>query len=178
MRLTLMTIRVKRIHVRQLFGALLLSFGLVAAVTIQIAAQSTPPATSAPVAGSSTPVSGTPVDSDHEIVWAREVDPATNAPARRASAFITTDPVIYAVLPVERIEQGAVVEATWWFDGTLVPALTTSITIDRTYEDGWIAYHLTRREETIWPTGEYAVSIAINGQQLAESTVEVTVPPS
>jgi hypothetical protein len=168
-----------RTRPKQLVGALAIGFGITAAVVGQPSAQSTPTATStAPAVNSSTPVESTPVAEENGIEWAREIDPATNAPVRRATAFITTDAIIYAVLPVERIEQGSAVEATWSYNGIPVPALTATVTVGQTYEHGWIEFHLTLPQGQIWPTGEYTISIAINGQPAAESTIEVTVPPS
>lgn len=178
MRLKVYSIRSVRTRVRQVSGALLIGTGIATAIVAQPLAQTTPsPASTIPVTNSGTPAKGTPIP-EGEIVWAREIDPATNAPVRRATAFITTDAVIYALLPVERVEQGSVVEATWAYNDTPVPALTSSVSVDQTYENGWIEFHLTLPQGQIWPTGEYTIAISINGQQVAESTVEVTVPPS
>jgi hypothetical protein len=168
-----------RTRPKQFIGALVIGFGITAAVVVQPSAQTPPPATStAPAVNNATPVESTPISEEAAIEWAREIDPATNAPVRRATAFITTDAIIYAVLPVERIEQGSVVEATWSYNGTPVPALTATVTVEQTYENGWIEFHLTLPQGQIWPTGEYTIAIAINSQQVAESTIEVTVPPS
>ncbi len=113
-----------------------------------------------------------------DLVWARAVDPETNEPPRKATAFITTDEVIYAVLPVEDVAQGTVFEATWSFNGEVVPALTASVTCDRAYTTGWIEFHLTRPANDIWPIGEYGIAISANGEPVAEATIQVTVPPS
>lgn len=113
-----------------------------------------------------------------EITWARAIDPATNEPKESASGFVTTDETIYAVLAVARIDQDSVVEATWSYNGAEVPELTATVTVDRGYTDGWIEFHLDRAPAEIWPIGEYAIKITINGQTVAESSVVVTVPPS
>lgn len=156
-----------------------IGLGLVAAIVPQIPAQTTPsPTATAPAVSSATPDEGTPVPEADTIVWAREIDPATNEPARKATAFITTDPLIYAVLPVQRIEQGSVVESAWSYNGIPVPGLTTSVTVEQTYENGWIEFHLTLPQGQIWPTGEYTITITIDGRQVATSSIEVTVPPS
>src|SRR5215204_1829620 len=39
-----------------------------------------------------------------DIVWAREIDPKTNAPVRVATGFVTTDAAIYATFAVKRID--------------------------------------------------------------------------
>jgi hypothetical protein len=113
-----------------------------------------------------------------EIEWAREIDPTTNAPVRRASSFITTDPAIHAVVPVIRIVQGTVVAARWSYNGTPVPALDAEITADRSYQNGWIAFTLTLPEGQIWPTGAYAVTILVNGVEALNATTAVRVPPA
>jgi len=159
--------------------ALAIGLGMTAAIADRLPAQTTPsPTSTAPAVSSATPDEGTPVPEADTIVWAREIDPATNEPIRKATAFVTTDPIIYAVMPIPRIEQGSVIEATWAYDGTPVPALTTTVTAEQSYENGWIEFHLTPPQGQIWPTGEYTISITIDGRQVSSSTIEVTVPPS
>jgi hypothetical protein len=113
-----------------------------------------------------------------EIEWAREIDPATNAPVRRATGFVTTDDAIHAVIPVIRIMEGAVVSATWSFDGEPVPALDASVTATGSYENGWIAFTLTRPVNDIWPTGIYGITITVDGAEALSAEVLVQVPPA
>jgi hypothetical protein len=112
------------------------------------------------------------------IVWAREIDPKTNAPVREATGFVTTDGSIYATFAVKRIDAGVSVTAEWSLNGTVVPALSASITLDQGYQDGWIEFHLTKAEGEIWPIGTYTIDIKINGAPALTSDIEVTVPPS
>ena len=58
------------------------------------APSSTPSPTSTPIAGYA--ASNAELD---DIVWAREIDPTTNAPTRVATGFITTDATIYGRQP-------------------------------------------------------------------------------
>jgi hypothetical protein len=113
-----------------------------------------------------------------DIEWAREIDPATNAPVRRATSFVTTDDSIHAVLPVIRIMQGAVVAAEWSFNGEPVPALDASVTATSSYENGWIAFSLIRPENEIWPTGVYGITITVDGVEALSAEVLVQVPPA
>lgn len=113
-----------------------------------------------------------------EVMWARDIDPATNAPVRRATGFVTTDPAIHAVIPVIRILQGTVVSAAWSYRGEPVPSLDASVTADRSYENGWIAFSLTRPEGQIWPTGAYGIVIFVNGVEALTAEVNVQVPPA
>ena len=113
-----------------------------------------------------------------EIVWAREIDPKTNAPLRAATGFITTDATIYATFAVKRIDAGVTVTAEWSFNGTAVPALNASIALGEGYTDGWIEFHLTKAEGEIWPIGTYTIDIKIDGTPALTSDIEVTVPPS
>lgn len=178
---------------RVLRGGMPLTVGLIISVTTvapvgsqsptataTVQATGTAVASPSPVAATATAGStSTPAPAEEAaILWARAVDPATNEPTRKATAFITTDDVIYAVLPVENVAQGTVFEATWSFNGEVVPALTATVVCDKAYTTGWIAFQLTRSEGEIWPIGEYGVAISSNGEPVAESTIQVTVPPS
>jgi hypothetical protein len=113
-----------------------------------------------------------------EIVWARQIDPATNAPLRRATGFVTTDPAIHAVIPVIRILEGTVVSATWSYNGEPVPVLDASVTAAHSYENGWIAFSLTRPEGQIWPTGTYGIAIFVNGEEVLTADMLIEVPPA
>jgi hypothetical protein len=113
-----------------------------------------------------------------DIVWAREIDPKTNAPVRVATGFVTTDAAIYATFAVKRIDAGLIVTAEWSLNGTVVPELNASITLDRGYQDGWIEFHLTKPEGDIWPIGTYTIAIKVDGSPALTSDIEVTVPPS
>ena len=113
-----------------------------------------------------------------DIVWARAIDPKTNAPVREATGFITTDAAIYATFSVKRIDAGVTVTAEWSLNGTVVPALNASITLDEGYTDGWIEFHLTKAEGEIWPIGTYTIDVKIDGTPALTSDIEVSVPPS
>jgi len=128
----------------------------------------------------STPVSGYVAANAEldDIVWAREIDPKTNAPVRVATGFITTDGSIYATFAVKRIDAGVTVTAKWSLNGTAVPALDASITLNEGYMDGWIEFHLTKADREIWPIGTYTITIEIDGVPALTSDIEVTVPPS
>ena len=128
----------------------------------------------------STPVSGYVAANAEldDIVWAREIDPKTNAPVRVATGFITTDESIYATFAVKRIDAGVTVTAEWSLDGIPVPALNASIGLDQGYQDGWIEFHLTKAEGEIWPIGTYTIDIKIDGTPALTSDIEVAVPPS
>lgn len=144
-----------------------------------LAQAQTPDSTATPGVSAS-PTAGTVVIGDvaelGEIEWAREIDPETNAPARRATGFVTTDPAIHAVVPVVRILQGTVVAARWSFNGEPVPVLDSEVTADRSYERGWIAFSLTKPADQIWPTGEYAITILVNGVEALNGSMIVRVP--
>lgn len=137
------------------------------------------PATPGPFAS---PTAGTVVIADvaelGEVVWARDIDPATMAPVRRATGFVTIDPAIHAVVPVIRILQGTVVAARWSFKGTPVVALDADVTADRSYENGWIAFTITRPDDQIWPIGEYTITILVNGVEALSASMTVRVPPA
>jgi len=141
----------------------------------------TPDSTATPSPGASPAagvVSATANAELGEIEWAREIDPVTNEPVRRATGFVTTDPAIHAAIPVIRILQGTVVSATWTFNGEPVPALDASVTADHSYENGWITFSLVRPEDAIWPIGEYGITILVDGVKTLTGDVRVQVPPA
>jgi type II secretory pathway component PulK len=160
-----------------------LAAGLAAAMVLMsgVAVAQTPDPTGTPGSSASPAATAANAAANAElgdIEWAREIDPVTNAPVRRATGFVTTDPAIHAVIPVIRILQGTVVSATWSFDGEAVPALDTSVTAASSYENGWLAFSLTRPEAEIWPIGTYGIAIYVDGVEMLTSNVEVQVPPA
>ena len=171
--------------VRSLAGGLAgvrsLAGGLAAALLLMtgVALAQTPDSPATPALSASPAASASAANAElGEIVWARDIDPATNEPVRRASGFVTTDPVIHAVVPVIRIVQGTVVSAAWSYNGEPVPALDTAVTAERSYENGWIAFSLARPEDQIWPTGDYGITIFVDGVETQTAEMTVQVPPA
>jgi hypothetical protein len=163
-------------------GARQLAVLLAILVTLMgsVAGAQTPDSTATPSAAASPTAAVVIADVAElgEVVWARDIDPATNAPVRQATGFVTTDPAIHAVVPVIRILQGTVVAARWSFKGAPVPALDAEVTADRSYENGWIAFTLTRPDDQIWPIGEYGITILVNGVEALSASMIVRVPPA
>ena len=160
-----------------------LAAGLGAAALLMtgVAVAQTPDSTGTPGTPglSATPAVATTINATlGEVEWAREIDPATNAPVRRATGFVTIDPAIHAVIPVIRIVQGTVVSAEWSFNGEHVPALDTSVTAASSYENGWVAFSLTRPDDQIWPTGAYGITVFVDGVETLSAEVLVEVPPA
>ncbi len=115
------------------------------------------------------------------IVWASEVDPATQAPAGALETIPDNVAEIYAALPLSSIAAGSVVGASWSYNGVPLDTLTSSVTASTATTDTWVAFRLDRvesgtpspRSETDWPDGEYGVVITVDGQVVQESTVTV-----
>lgn len=113
------------------------------------------------------------------IVWALEVDPRTKAPRVAVESFLAEAATLHAALPVARVEPGAVVEAAWSYNGTPLDGTVTEVVVDRTARGAWLEFHLSRRDETAWPDGIYAVRISIDGEQAQAAAVVVgPVPPA
>ena len=147
-----------------------------ATVAVTVATVSEPTATPAPTRSpdgyrSSTAVLG-------EVSWARDVDPATGEPDRRATKFTTTDPVIYAAIPVERIAPGVTISVTWTYDGQIVPELAIEVTTIAAARPGWLLFRLDRPADQIWPVGGYEIDIFVDGQFALTAEVIVWVPTS
>ncbi len=115
------------------------------------------------------------------IVWASEVDPATQAPAGALETIPDNVAEIYAALPLTSIAAGSVVSASWSYNGVPLDTLTSAVTASTATTDTWVAFRLDRvdsgtpapRSDEDWPDGEYGVVITVDGQVVQESTVTV-----
>ena len=110
------------------------------------------------------------------IVWATAIDPVTFAPIQSAVEIDSLAPVIYAVVPVRRIEPGTTVSAAWTYNDTPIPATAPAVTAAERRDAVWLAFDLTRGMAESWPDGQLAVTISVNGQPV--SGAEVTIVPA
>ena len=132
-------------------------------------------------AGAGSPEAGTPSAADAAqlgtIVWARAVDPTTNAPIEPVEAFTTDAPTIQAVVPVARIAAGTTVTATWTYNRTPILGVDSAVVASAETRDIWIAFHLTLAAGERWPDGTYAIVLSVNGMKVADGTVRVDEAP-
>ena len=116
------------------------------------------------------------------VVFTTSVDPATQAPGKAVTDVPTTTSDIYAVLPLESVEPGAVIAATWSYNGTPITSLSSSITASSGGSNTWVAFQLQRvdtgtpqsRGGMSWPDGTYQVTVTVNGQTAQQATLTVT----
>lgn len=118
-----------------------------------------------------TPLSGPPVIGS--IVWTTSVDPATKAPAGGAPPTVR-DLVIYAVAPIESLPAGSQLIARWYFNGTSLDGLNSSMRIDQDRVAGWLEFHIERVDGDSWPDGEYEIVISDGSTDLQRSRVRIS----
>lgn len=94
-------------------------------------------------------------------------------PSVRVDRFAEDAPVLYATLPVPRIEAGATVQATWAYNGTAIEGQGATVTAPARTGGVWLAFSLTRAGGEPWPDGTYAVTVAVDGTPAIRSEVEV-----
>jgi len=107
------------------------------------------------------------------VVWATELEPGTNAPRAAVEIVPAEAPAIYATVPVLRLEPGAVLTASWSYNGTPLPAFDGRLVADRGQAGGWAEFHIARSGDAPWPPGVYSIAVAVDGQVAQEAAVLV-----
>jgi hypothetical protein len=110
------------------------------------------------------------------IVWAPGVTPGTNAPEEPVDQFTVDSEVIYAVVRVTNVRQGAVLSTAWTYNGAPVDPASSAVTASAPIADGYVEFHLSRSPEAPWPDGTYAVAIALDGREVQTAQIEVVEP--
>lgn len=110
------------------------------------------------------------------VIWAERIDPVTSAPGPRVRSFGAETRTIYAVLPVAKLSPGTVLRADWAYNNTPLEALTRAVIVQEPYAEGWIAFSLTRSGETLWPAGEYAITVSVNNEIAQTATIAIGGP--
>lgn len=108
------------------------------------------------------------------VEWATEIDPETHEPRQRVETFPTDAPVIYAVLAVDHIVAGTTVEARWSYNRTRLEAFDQSMVVESASTDTWLEFHLALTQPGTWPSGQYDLSVLVNGEPAVTGSVEVT----
>jgi hypothetical protein len=107
------------------------------------------------------------------VIWTERIDPVTSAPGPSVTFFSVDAPSIFAVVPIANLPPGTVLRADWTYNTTPLEALTRAVIIHGPYAKGWIAFSLTRSGETLWPAGEYAITVSVNDVLARTATVAV-----
>lgn len=107
------------------------------------------------------------------VVWATAIEPGTGAPTEPVDRFTVDAETIYAVVPVRNLPAGSVLSATWTYNGVPVEPAGSSLTTPEPMADGYVAFHLSRGPETVWPDGTYGVAISLGGQVVQSAEVAV-----
>lgn len=111
-----------------------------------------------------------------QVTWARAVDARTGAPVTPVERFSTADATIYAVLQAPDLPKGAILSATWSFNGAPVPVPPQSVTITHGERSSWVEFHLNRAGTGSWPDGTLKIAIAVDGRPARTASVTIVRP--
>ena len=111
------------------------------------------------------------------IVWATAIDPNTKEPTVRVERFPTAAPLVYAVLPLARLETGATLIARWSYNGTTLDLGSSLLIAERDEEESWVEFHLTQAGDAGWTPGVYAVAVEVDGQAAQTAAVRIDDAP-
>jgi hypothetical protein len=109
-----------------------------------------------------------------EIIWTAAIDPATNSPTEPVSSYLADAPQIIAVATVRSLPAGSQLEATWEYNNTSLDAFTTQLVPTDAVEESWVAFHIDRDPNVLWPAGTYEVTVSLEGTAIQHGAVEVT----
>ncbi|MGI8484232.1 MAG: hypothetical protein ACR2OU_08210 [Thermomicrobiales bacterium] len=169
---------------KQLSGVNLKLVGLVGLLSLLITAcgsEAKPAATStvppiitatatATPAAVSTPA--TPVLRDG-VVWSTTIDPVTGAPGGDVTEIPQSAKTVYAFVQYGGMPARTSLSATWTIDGTPIPGILQSITVDTARGAGWIEFHLDWTAAGTWPRGALGISIEIDGKPMTSGSVQI-----
>lgn len=97
----------------------------------------------------------------------------TQAPLQTEASYTSDAPTIYACLFAKNLPAGTVVEASWTYNNTSLDAFSTRLALPDAASQRWIAFHITRDPNVLWPTGTYALAVTIDGKTIKQASVEV-----
>jgi hypothetical protein len=109
-----------------------------------------------------------------QIIWTAAIDSSTNAPTEPVSSYLADAPQIIATVLVQSIPAGARVEATWEYNSTSLDAFTSQLSPTEMIDQTWIAFHIERDSDVLWPVGTYEIRISLEGVTVQEAAIEVT----
>ena len=134
-----------------------------------------PTPTTAPVVttASGAPATAIPPAIIEPIVWAERIVEGTNAPESIVDRFSTASESIYAVVHTENLAPGVVLTANWTYNNTSLDNATRAFVLAGGYDAGYVEFHLTRSADALWPEGNYAVTIALDGQVMQSAQIDV-----
>jgi len=113
-----------------------------------------------------------------EIVWSTAIETDSKRPTTPVTSLTSDVKRIYAVIPVNRLNEGTTLTAGWTYNGTPIRVTTQVMTALRDTEDGWIEFHLAWTSPDPWPDGTYAISIQVDTQLALRSAIELVSGPS
>ena len=108
------------------------------------------------------------------VIWTTATDPATNAPVEPVASYGADAPRIIAAVQSQALPAGAIVEATWEYNGTSLDAFATRLTATDSGAEQWLSFHIARDPNVPWPVGTYAVTISLDGTAVQQGSIEVS----
>lgn len=132
-----------------------------------------PISTATTLANTPTPL---PAPSVGDVVWTASVEPDTNAPGEAVEKFNSNDPGIYAVVRVSNLPAGAVLSASWSYNGVPLDGVTSGVLAPSALFDGFVEFHISKSDDVEWPDGTYVINVLLNGDVKQVSQIEVVAP--
>ncbi len=117
-----------------------------------------------------------PPPSVGEVVWTTSVDSGTNAPIGAVNEFSTESPRMYAVVEVANLPAGAVLSASWAYNGVPLEGVTAGVVPPSAYSNGFVEFHISKSDGEAWPDGTYVINVLLNGDVKQVSQIEVVGP--
>lgn len=111
------------------------------------------------------------------VEWATEIDPETHEPRQRVESFATDAPVIYAVLAVDHVTAGTTIQAEWTYNRTSLESFDQVVVVESPASNTWLEFHLALTQPGAWPSGQYEITILVNGTPAVTGSVEVVAGP-
>lgn len=120
---------------------------------------------------SATPILREPQFSD--IVWTNEWSETPGEQPVAAAELPTDSDVIVALTRARALPAGARVDAAWTYNDTPLEAFSTATEKGDSSDDVWLAFRLERNPDLPWPSGNYAVTLFLDGAEVVRGDVHV-----
>lgn len=94
-------------------------------------------------------------------------------PVEDLDAFPRDTAVIHAAIPVEAVQAGETLTATWALDGVGIDGIDAIVTIDEASAQGWVSFSLTWEGEALWPVGVLEVTITAESGATTSAAIQI-----
>jgi len=114
----------------------------------------------------------TPVAQLGSVIWTTSLAP-NGEPVEDLDAFSREALTIHAAVPVETVQAGETLTATWALDGVPIDAIDSTVTIEEVSEMGWVSFSIAWEGETLWPVGILEVTITASSGATTTGVIQI-----